>query len=207
MGRNLNEILGTQEEMIAFQQQMYQLTVVGQNTEIQHFGILHTGIEQIVALLQQQHFKASISSETEIPLLSKKQISPSAVVFLKEMVRGRVGIIHMGHWNGQIVTLKTVEPDKAAARAALMREMQVMSLLDPHPSIITWYRGCLMPEYTVSVMEYMHKGSSFEVLKKEHIKLTPKQYKQISLDMARGLQYLHQQNILFIVMSIPVMCY
>lgn len=195
IGGDLTEILSTQEEMIAFQQKMYQLTLTSHNTQTQHFGILNAGLEQIIALLHQQHFKTPTMGEGAEPLLAKKQVSPQDVVFLQEIARGRVGIIHMGYWNGQTVTLKTVAPNDSAARAALMREMQVMSLLSAHPSIITWYRGCLAADYTVSVMEYMNKGSLDEVLKKESMPFTPRQAKQIALDIARGLDYLHQQNI------------
>ncbi len=186
------QLLDSQADIIAFQQQMFALMQDNQASETQHFSILQSDIAQLMMLVRQLHLPPP-SQQDMHTLTLQKQIRPEEIAFLQPLSKGRFTQMHLGHWHGQLVACKTAE--NPMARQALIREMQVMSLVS-HPCIITWYRGCVNEQFSVSVMEHMPKGSLSQVLQTEFDILTPSQIKTIALNIARGLAYLHNENII-----------
>ncbi len=103
--------------------------------------------------------------------------------------------IYRGDWNEQRVAIKALEMDSKIMdddMAELTREVQIMSRLR-NPYIVQLYGVCLEPQRPCLVMEYMEKGSLEQYL--QEAKLEAGQKKQIALDIAKGLSYLHQQHV------------
>ncbi len=192
ISQSQEQLLDSQADIIGFQQQMFILMQDNQVNEAQHFSVLQSDIAQLMALVRQLHVSQTPQQGVQI-LSPQKQIRPQEIAFLQSISKDHSMEVHLGHWNGQLVACKTAQ--NPAARQTLIREMQVMSFVS-HPCISTWYRGCLSEQFTVSVMEYMPKGSLNQALQTEFDLLTPNQIKGIALNIARGLEYLQGENII-----------
>ncbi len=109
---------------------------------------------------------------------------------------GGFGIVYKGTWRFQHVAIKELLDEKpsSAAAADFKNEMQVMAKL--RSSNVVQFYGCVLgnPKYCI-VMEYMPKGSLFNLLRSEQTLDWSTRYK-MSLDMACGLAFLHAENIL-----------
>ncbi len=109
---------------------------------------------------------------------------------------GGFGVVHKGTWRFQNVAIKELLDEKpsAAAAADFKNEMQVMAKL--RSSNVVQFYGCVLgnPKYCI-VMEYMPKGSLFNLLRSNQTLDWSTRYK-MTLDMACGLAFLHAENIL-----------
>ncbi len=109
---------------------------------------------------------------------------------------GSFGIVHKGTWRFQNVAIKELLDEKpsSAAAANFKNEMQVMAKL--RSSNVVQFYGCVLgnPKYCI-VMEYMPKGSLFNLLRSNQTLDWSTRYK-MTLDMACGLAFLHAENIL-----------
>lgn len=130
----------------------------------------------------------------------------------KEIGRGQSGSVYIGY-----VHKKTVESSseadesetdeievavKVLFRRALTqpelesfrREIFALSSLS-HPYLIKFYGYTEDPPFYI-VTEYMSNGSVFQVLRSQPDKLTPTKRSLIAIDVARGLEFLHQKNVI-----------
>ncbi len=109
---------------------------------------------------------------------------------------GGFGIVYKGTWRFQHVAIKELLDEKpsSAAAADFKNEMQVMAKL--RSSNVVQFYGCVLgnPKYCI-VMEYMPKGSLFNLLRSNQALDWSARYK-MTLDMACGLAFLHAENIL-----------
>ncbi len=109
---------------------------------------------------------------------------------------GGFGVVHKGTWRFQNVAIKELLDEKPsiAAAADFKNEMQVMAKLRS-PNVVQFY-GCVLgnPKYCI-VMEYMPKGSLFNLLRSNQTLDWSTRYK-MTLDIACGLAFLHAENIL-----------
>lgn len=116
------------------------------------------------------------------------------LVFDKKLGSGSFGQIYLGRWRGQVAVIKSIEGTfTETEEAQFVREVQIMSQCrDKHitqfygASLESQGRACLL-------MEYMEQGSLYQVLEKP---LPPPLQKQIALEIALGLQYLHGHDVL-----------
>ncbi len=142
--------------------------------------------------LQQQNKPAApvsgLSVSFEIPY-NELQIG-------EKLGAGGFGVVHKGTWRFQNVAIKELLDEKpsAAAAADFKNEMQVMAKL--RSSNVVQFYGCVLgnPKYCI-VMEYMPKGSLFNLLRSNQTLDWSTRYK-MTLDMACGLAFLHAENIL-----------
>ncbi len=109
---------------------------------------------------------------------------------------GGFGVVHKGTWRFQNVAIKELLDEKPSPAVAtdFKNEMQMMAKL--RSSNVVQFYGCVLgnPKYCI-VMEYMPKGSLFNLLRSNQTLDWSTRYK-MSLDMACGLAFLHAENIL-----------
>lgn len=106
--------------------------------------------------------------------------------------QGSFGTVHIGEWADQQVAIKMPGELGASSMDQFIREVQIMSRLRS-PNVVQLYAACIEPENPCLVMEYMEHGSLYHYLKKN--KLNTLQKKQIALDIAKGMLYLHKNEI------------
>ena len=130
----------------------------------------------------------------EKPPIDPHQIAPYfELVFDKKLCAGSFGQIYLGRWRGQVTVIKSIEGTFSEDdKAQFIREVQIMSQCrDKH--ITQFYGASLEPGRACLLMEHMEKGALYQVLEKP---LSPLLQKQMALEIARGLQYLHTRDIL-----------
>lgn len=160
-----------------------------------HQDDLHEILVQQLASMREQ-IKALNIHQTFVKSLidPKLVISYFDLVFKQKINEGSFGKIFMGQWSQQTVAIKTLEGKLSPEdQAQFIREVEIMSRLH-HPNIVQLYGASLESGRACLVMEYMEQGSLWWVLRKGNLK--PEQQKQIALDIARGLHYLHSKDIL-----------
>lgn len=125
-----------------------------------------------------------------IPLIDEKEIT-----FKESLGKGQFGSVCKATWRHIDVAVKKMlvaEPSLEETKS-FEKELHLMAQLY-HPNIVQFYGYYPKPQFSI-VMEYMPMGSLFHVLKSEKplnwdIRL------RIATDMASGLSFLHQENII-----------
>ena len=144
----------------------------------------------------------SPSSSSEEDEKTKKELSVSFKINHKDLTFGRklgeggFGVVHQGTWKEYTeVAIKQLFSNNLSNEASeeFDTETQTMAKLR-HKNIVQFIGYCVSPEYCI-VMEYMQGGSLFNVLRsKQPLDWTIRA--RIAIDMASGLAFLHQENIL-----------
>ncbi len=180
-----------QAEILSLNQKMMQ--------ELQDFKGAASQREEIIARQlmsmkwQLQKMQRSTADSKEI-IPVDYQIPFFELTLHKLIGKGSIATIFAGRWNEQPVAIKMLSADLSGAEGLeFSREIKIMSHLR-NQHIVQFYGACLEEGHACIVMEYLPTGSLFEYLK-EH-KLTAVQQKKIALDIARGLQYLHRNQMI-----------
>jgi tRNA A-37 threonylcarbamoyl transferase component Bud32 len=120
---------------------------------------------------------------------------PFCEIAINELIgQGNCGDICSGNWKDQKVIVKTIKGTFSDDEYALLiREAKILSLLK-HSSITSFYGAVLDKQNPCVVLEYLERGLLSDVLKNTPLDFATK--KQIALDVAEGLQYLHAKNII-----------
>jgi len=124
-----------------------------------------------------------------------KIINYSELKIDKELGRGGFGVVYQGTWRHNDVAVKKLLVENISFDAAeeFEKEAKVMAQLRS-PNIVQFYGYCVSPNYCI-VMEYMPNGSLFSVLRSHKPLEWPTRFK-IAVDIAKGLAFLHEENIL-----------
>jgi serine/threonine protein kinase len=119
----------------------------------------------------------------------------SRLTFGRKLGNGGFGEVFLGEWRHTEVAIKKLRIKDMSPKilAAFKNEARIMARLNS-PHTVRLYGITLSPEYTL-VMEYLPKGSLYDVLSTEKA-LPWSMRSQIALDMSIGLAFLHTENIL-----------
>eukprot|EP01042_Synura_sphagnicola_P001164 gene1164-biopygen1250 len=110
----------------------------------------------------------------------------------KVLGSGGFGTVYGGRWRTAIVAVKVFDesmgfPQDFEREAYIMKDLR-------HPNIVDFYGYCTGPTRCI-VIKYMQQGSLTKLLHSRRDISWDVRIK-IALDMARGLEYLHSENIL-----------
>jgi serine/threonine-protein kinase len=114
---------------------------------------------------------------------------------LREIGRGAMGVVYQARHNqtGQLVALKLIVPESAAARSAVdrfLREMSVISQLK-HPNIVEWLEQGMTRGQFWFAMEYV-QGTNLEALAQaEPGKYPVHQACRMACQVLKGLEQAH----------------
>ena len=114
---------------------------------------------------------------------------------LRELGRGGMGVVYQARHNqtGQLVALKLIVPESAAARSAVdrfLREMSVISQLK-HPNIVEWLEQGLTRGQFWFAMEYV-AGTNLEALvQKDPGRYSIAQACRMACQVLKGLEQAH----------------
>lgn len=128
-----------------------------------------------------------------------KRIAFKTLKFKSQIGGGAFGVVYRGEWNGTPVAIKRVLSHKATGSALddLRKEIQIMSKL-VHTNIVSFYGAVLDDEDPLCIVyEFMDMGSLYDLThdRKNPISLGFDSCVKISLQIARGIAYLHSQGI------------
>eukprot|EP01088_Endostelium_zonatum_P015504 TRINITY_DN3836_c0_g1_i1.p1 TRINITY_DN3836_c0_g1~~TRINITY_DN3836_c0_g1_i1.p1 ORF type:complete len:678 (-),score=150.23 TRINITY_DN3836_c0_g1_i1:6-2039(-) len=147
---------------------------------------------------------ASPSNDTFIWGINK-QINPSQVQIGRRIGRGSYGDVFLGRWHGTNVAVKKLpaqilnthsslsDEEKEEWFADFQREATIMRSLR-HPNILQLLATYLDPPDLCIIMEYMERGSLYNVIHDKTFSLSWKIMRSILMDAARGMAYLHNSE-------------
>lgn len=153
--------------------------------------------QQQVMVLQLAAIRAQMTRLVQNPAANKpinlNTISYFDLMFERKVAEGAYGKVYQGRWDDQPVAIKVFEGKLTEQEEELFtREVGIMKGLR-HPQIVSFYGSSCIEGRACIVMEYMDQGPLSRLVSQ---KLTPEYQKSLALDIAKGLQYLHKQNIL-----------
>ncbi|XP_031284694.1 serine/threonine-protein kinase STY46-like isoform X2 [Pistacia vera] len=110
---------------------------------------------------------------------------------------GSCGDLYRGVYLGQDVAVKILRSehlndaleDEFAQEVAILREVQ-------HRNVVRFIGACTKPPHLCIVTEYMPGGSLYDYLHKNHNVLKLSQLLRFAIDVCKGMEYLHQNNII-----------
>lgn len=106
-------------------------------------------------------------------------------------------VVYKGEYNREVVAIKKmsrVMMASAAAMAEFRNEVTTMCSFS-HPNVLRCIGACLTGPNIMLVTEFMKRGTLFDVLHKERIKLTWALIRKIALQVASGMAYIHEQGM------------
>jgi eukaryotic-like serine/threonine-protein kinase len=117
---------------------------------------------------------------------------------LRELGRGAMGVVYQARHNqtGQLVALKLIVPESAAARSAVdrfLREMSVISQLK-HPNIVEWYEQGMTRGQFWFAMEYVAGTNLEAVAQAEPGRYPIAQACRMAYQVLKGLEEAHKHG-------------
>jgi serine/threonine protein kinase len=107
-----------------------------------------------------------------------------------EVFRGRL-------WGSDVAVKKLIAANKADipddVLTALKQEISILSQLR-HPNVVLYIGACTQPPNVCIVTEWCGRGSLFDVLHDQNQTIDSKMMGEISLQIARGMSYLHSRR-------------
>lgn len=177
-----------QAEILSLNQRMMRELQEFKGAAEQRDGIL----ARQMASLKYQLQAALHPGEAKLLIALRDHIPYFELVFHEVIGRGSICTVYRGSWNDQVVAIKLLSMPLAKAEGQeFSREVAIISRLK-NQHIVQFYGACLEEGYACLVMEWMSKGTLYEHLGKNA--LNSFQRKQIALDIAKGLHYLHHNG-------------
>lgn len=112
--------------------------------------------------------------------------------------QGSFSVVYKGEYKRQVVAIKKMHKQLQKSESAMNEfcaEVELMSRLQ-HPNLLCCIAASLKPPDVLLVTEFMQRGTLFDVLHRDKIRLTWALVRKIGLQVARGLAYLHSNGIL-----------
>ncbi|MCB1828303.1 MAG: protein kinase, partial [Coxiellaceae bacterium] len=107
---------------------------------------------------------------------------------------GGFGVVYQGEYRGETVAIKQLRAHLSQDMMhAFEQETQIMSQLR-HDNVLLLHGVCLEPGHLSMVLPYAPKGSLYSVLRNNSEPLEWPTRIQISIDIGKGLNYLHRTN-------------
>ncbi|KAI5654381.1 hypothetical protein M9H77_31568 [Catharanthus roseus] len=115
----------------------------------------------------------------------------------EKIASGSCGDLYRGVYIGQDVAVKVLRSehlndtleDEFAQEVAILRQVQ-------HRNVVRFLGACTKSPHLCIVTEYMPGGSLYDYLHKNHMALKLSQLLKFSIDVCKGMEYLHQKNII-----------
>ncbi|KXS19920.1 kinase-like protein [Gonapodya prolifera JEL478] len=147
---------------------------------------------QFQTILQECVPKPKEQRETADSLLEGFIVPYAELKLEKKLGGGAFGEVYLGWWRTDKVAIKVL---KGGDNREFMNELKLMAKLR-HPNVIQLMAVCLEQGHNALIMEYMQRGSLFDVLANQRVELDwPRRFRFAS-DIAKGMAYLIGQKIL-----------
>ncbi|GMH28548.1 hypothetical protein Nepgr_030391 [Nepenthes gracilis] len=113
----------------------------------------------------------------------------------EQVGQGSCGTVYHGLWYGSDVAIKVFSKQEYSEDALLSfrQEVSLMKRLR-HPNILLFMGAVTSPQHLCIVTEFLPRGSMFRLLQRNIPKLDWRRRTLMSLDVARGINYLHHCN-------------
>ncbi|XP_020596506.1 probable serine/threonine-protein kinase DDB_G0282963 [Phalaenopsis equestris] len=113
----------------------------------------------------------------------------------EQIGQGSCGTVYHALWYGSDVAVKVFSKQEYSEEVifSFRQEVSLMKKLR-HPNTLLFMGAVLTPERLCIVTEFLPRGSLFQLLQRNTIKLEWRRRTHMALDIARGMNYLHHCN-------------
>lgn len=115
----------------------------------------------------------------------------------EKIASGSSGDLYHGTYHGHEVAIKFLRSEHLnnSLEVEFLQEVSILKKLD-HANIVRFCGACTdRPDFCI-VTEYMPGGNLYDYLHKYHNKLDLAQILKMAIDVSKGMDYLHQHNII-----------
>jgi predicted Ser/Thr protein kinase len=118
----------------------------------------------------------------------------SQIKFGEQLGQGANGQVFKGTWKNTTVALKV---SVTTANSSVIRELELMMQLRPHPNVVQLLGFSVHPETEsiILIIEYCNGGSLDKILYQSGNEISSELQHQWMLGIAKGLSHLHSNNI------------
>ncbi|PKI76068.1 hypothetical protein CRG98_003540 [Punica granatum] len=115
----------------------------------------------------------------------------------EKITSGSFGDLFRGTYLGQDVAIKILRSEhiNEAPAAEFAQEVEILREVE-HRNVVRFIGACTKPPHLCIVTEYMPGGSLYDYLHNHHDSLKLFQLVKFALDISKGMEYLHQNNII-----------
>jgi len=120
------------------------------------------------------------------------EIDTKDLTYVEKITEGGYGIVYLGKWRETQVAIKEIKMEYVTQDKLdeFLTECSTMEMVR-HPNITLFLGACTKPPKICIVLEYCEMGSLWTLLHFTKTELPWKLRKQIALDIARSVNYLH----------------
>lgn len=133
------------------------------------------------------------------PAIKAVPLQTAELILLGEVGSGSGSSVWRGRVAGLDVAVKVLKTTPGTSNKNALRgfvqEARILSQLC-HPSICMLYGTCMQLSSPALVFEFMAGGSLFDLLHNSPAELHPSTLSRIALEVAAGVAYLHQQEVI-----------
>ncbi|KAL6323172.1 hypothetical protein AAG906_027451 [Vitis piasezkii] len=150
------------------------------------------GHEKICKILEAQGGTDPVGLDSQTPCyeIDHTEVDMDEATLIGE---GAYGEVYLVKWRGTEVAAKTIRSSIASdPREYLLRELGLWQKLR-HPNIVQFLGVLKHSERLIFLTEYLRNGSLYDILRKKG-RLDPPVAVAYALDIARGMNYLHQHK-------------
>jgi serine/threonine protein kinase len=121
-----------------------------------------------------------------------QEITMGDLRLLECVGKGTFGEVYRAEWRGAIIAVKKL-PLQNLKDGALSDFQKEIAMMQPfrHPNVLQYLGGCLTPPDIFIALEYMSRGSLYELLHHPTLQLTWAMALHFLTDASKGMIYLH----------------
>ncbi|XP_051139457.1 serine/threonine-protein kinase STY46-like isoform X2 [Andrographis paniculata] len=115
----------------------------------------------------------------------------------EKIAAGSCGDLYRGVYLARDVAIKILRSEHLynSLEAEFAQEVSILRQVQ-HENVVSFIGACTKTLHLCIVTEYMPGGSLYEYLHKHHHSLKTPQLLKFALDICKGMEYLHQQNVI-----------
>eukprot|EP00899_Mesostigma_viride_P024285 jgi/Mesvir1/5040/Mv02244-RA.1 len=148
--------------------------------------------------------RASVDSGTSVYSADGVSLTPitllpdedTPVVLDKKLATAAYGILYKGRYGSRDVTIKVISKEVPPEEMPLFRAEVALMQKRKHRNLLEFIGAKIKPPRVLLLSEYISGGSIHDRLHKHHKQISTPLLLQIALDTARGMAYMHNNNIL-----------
>ncbi|KAF9580329.1 hypothetical protein BGW38_003067 [Lunasporangiospora selenospora] len=125
-----------------------------------------------------------------------RQIDYSAITNIKPLKKGGYGEIHTAEWSRLKVVLKRALPENDEGVEQFDQELEILKRVHDYDFIVRFYGVTVDPSTNTKCMVMKHciNGNLCSFLEKNHETLTWLERYRLSIEIAKGLEFLHKSG-------------
>ncbi|KAL6546144.1 Serine/threonine-protein kinase sty46 [Orobanche gracilis] len=125
------------------------------------------------------------------------EIDPQFLKFESKVASGSYGDLYKGTYRSQEVAIKILKTERlnTELQTEFAQEVYIMRKVR-HKNVVQFIGACTKPPNLCIVTEYMSGGSVYDYLHKQRGTFKLPTLLKVAIDVAKGMNYLHQNNII-----------